>query len=132
MKNPASSLAVLAALTTSLLTAGCIGGFVPPDPIGRALFRAFDNSTDGVFYEPREAMVYHPMPAPRWERRPYRPDGFRDPVFIDGHWAWTGADWAWNPGRWVERPRPGYRWVRPDYVRYGDGWRWRSGYWRRF
>jgi len=113
------------------LLVGCTNGFVPPDPIGRALFGAVEEINDGVLYEPTESVVYEPMPQNRWERRPARPVGYRDPVYVDGYWTWGGNDWVWVPGEWVERPRPGYRWVEPTAVRTARGWRWRSGYWGR-
>jgi len=131
MKTRIPLLLTLFTLLVSFL-AGCAGGFVPPDPIGRAIFGGVRNITRDFIYEPTESIVYRPRPALRREVRPRRPLDYRDPVWIDGRWAWSGRDWIWRPGQWVDRPRSGYRWVEPQYVRHGNAWRWRSGYWGRY
>lgn len=32
--------------------------------------------------------------------RPHRPP-HRQPVWVPGHWVWTGFGWAWQPGHWA-------------------------------
>jgi hypothetical protein len=29
------------------------------------------------------------------------PGFHRQPVWIPGHWVWTGFGWAWQPGHWA-------------------------------
>lgn len=137
--------AALSTLTALLLT-GCLvgpdGRFVPPDPIGRAIFgvRDYDDQyveedvyydDDDGYYEEDEIYVTSLPPRPRYEQRPaYPPRGYRDPVYIDGYYDYGNAGWAWRPGRYVERPRSGVQWVHGSvYTRNGSRY-YRRGYWR--
>ena len=67
-------------------------------------------------------------PPPRWDNRPNRP--WRNAVWVDGHWKWTGKRYVWVSGRW-ERPRQGFsRWDRGRWERGERGWHWTEGRWR--
>lgn len=52
-------------------------------------------------------------------------------VFIQGHWAWSGADWRWAPGYWAQQ-RQGYTYRRGGWNRAQTGWVWRDGRWERY
>ena len=51
-------------------------------------------------------------------------------VWIDGYHGWRGGRYEWVQGRWVRPPRPGARWVRPEWRPEGRGWRFHEGNWR--
>jgi hypothetical protein len=136
MKTLVSTLG-LAAL---LVLTGCVNGrFVPPDPIGRAIFGGpdrynddyYEDDYDDGYYEEDEIYVTSAPPRPRYEVRPqYAPAGYRDPVYIDGYYDYGNSGWYWNRGRYVERPRPGARYYRSQvYTRNGSRF-YRRGYWR--
>lgn len=82
-------------------------------------------------YEPRQVVVTSVPPRQRYERRTTRiPASYRDPVYVDGHYSWTGSNWAWQRGRYVNRPRPGTIWQQPTIYTAGNQRYYRSGYWR--
>jgi hypothetical protein len=143
----------VASLALAVLAVGCVGpngNFEPPDPIGRAIFRQFSGdrsyagdreyvATDSQYvqtgyyqsYQPQEYVVTVPPPRRVYERRTtVIPGGYRDPVWVDGDYYWTGSNWQWMPGRYVDRPRPGMRWSRPTFYTSSGQRYYRSGYWR--
>ncbi len=131
-----SSFAALAVAALVTLT-GCVNGrFVPPDPIGRAIFGGpdrYDDYDDEYYddYEGDEIYVTSAPPRPRYEVRPqYAPAGFRDPVYVDGHYDYGRSGWYWNQGRYVERPRPGVRYYQGQVYNRGGSRYYRRGYWR--
>ncbi len=66
-----------------------------------------------------------PPPAPYYEAVP---TPRRGQVWLPGHWEWRGNHHAWVAGQFV-RARPGYQYVQPTYVRQGNRWDYRAGYW---
>ena len=133
MKN----LLCLSALAAVTLLPGCVnryGQFVPPDPIGRAIFNSiYAAQSDAYYYtyQPRTVVVTTAPPRPIYERRvTVVPAGFRDPVWIGGHYAWAGSNWGWRRGCYVDRPRPGLNWYGGGYYARGGRGYYRSGYWR--
>jgi hypothetical protein len=68
-------------------------------------------------------------PPPRFERVPPPRAGW---VWAPGYWAWRGprAGHVWIGGHW-ERVRRGYVYRPAGWVHYGNGWRFREGYWGR-
>jgi hypothetical protein len=130
---------LLAVTGLALSFTSCVnerGQFTPPDPIGRAIFGAIRNdpgySDDYYEYnQPREVVVTTVRPRPIYERRPtVIPSGYRDPVYIQGSYAYTGGNWNWQRGRYVNRPRPGVSYYPSRYsTRAGRGY-YRGGYWR--
>lgn len=51
-------------------------------------------------------------------------------VWTAGYHRWNGKTYVWVPGRWLRPPRAGAVWVAPVWVRQGNGWVFRSGFWR--
>ena len=51
-------------------------------------------------------------------------------LWTDGWWDLRGRNWVWVQGRWVRPPRRSAVWVRPEWRREGDRWRFHRGYWR--
>jgi hypothetical protein len=67
-------------------------------------------------------------PPPRWETRPSRP--WREAVWVDGHWQWSGHRYVWVNGHW-DRPGRGFtRWDRGRWEHGPHGWTWVDGRWR--
>ena len=67
-------------------------------------------------------------PRPIHEVRVVRPGpGY---IWTPGYHRWDGARYVWTPGAWALPPRPHAVWVPHTYVRRGDGWVFREGYWR--
>lgn len=68
-------------------------------------------------------------PPPRFERVPVARPGW---VWAPGYWAWRGprVGHVWIGGHW-ERVRRGYVYRPAGWVHYGNGWRFRDGYWGR-
>ena len=81
---------------------------VPPPPVG-AVF---------VVNEP---------PPPRREVIVARPG--RDFIWIDGYWAWRGAQYVWVPGVWIQRPVNARRYVPGRWYHEPRGWFWIEGRW---
>lgn len=50
-------------------------------------------------------------------------------VWIGGRWAWRQGAYVWTPGYWARRPYGYSRWHSGLWLRHGQGWRWRHGYW---
>ncbi|MGC1479985.1 MAG: hypothetical protein WA771_05755 [Chthoniobacterales bacterium] len=132
-------IATCLAAFSALFVTGCLvgpdGRFVPPDPIGRAIFGVRDTQEvyydDDRYYEEDEIYVTSAPPRPRYERRPaYAPSSYRDPVYIDGYYDYGNTGWFWRPGRYVERPRANVRWVQGSVYTRGGSRYYRRGYWR--
>ncbi len=51
-------------------------------------------------------------------------------VWIEGYQRWDGKRYVWVAGRWGRPPRVGAVWVAPVWVHRGNGWVFRTGYWR--
>ena len=51
-------------------------------------------------------------------------------IYQPGYWDWVGGRHVWVHGAWVAG-RPGYRWEPHAWVREGNGWHLREGYWVR-
>jgi WXXGXW repeat (2 copies) len=52
-------------------------------------------------------------------------------MWTDGYWDLRGGNrWAWVEGRWMRPPRYGAVYVRPEWRRDGNHWRFHRGYWR--
>ena len=67
-------------------------------------------------------------PPPRYGVVGYAPGpGY---VWTDGFYDLRGTTWVWVPGRWQRPPRPGAIWIRPEWRREGNHWRFHRGYWR--
>src|SRR5215472_91195 len=67
-------------------------------------------------------------PAPRYGVVGYAPGpGY---VWTEGFYDLRGSSWVWAPGRWQRPPHAGRVWVSPVWVRSGNHWRYRRGYWR--
>lgn len=64
-------------------------------------------------------IVPYPPPVARVERVPPQP--YRDTVWIDGGWEWSGRDYAWRDGRWVLPPEPGARYAPATTIRSPNG-----------
>jgi len=83
-----------------------------------------------MYAPPRAGVVYVATrpPVARVEVIPAAPDvGF---VWLQGYWAWRGAEFAWMPGRW-ERPIAGRRvWVPHRWAHDRHGWYLVDGHWR--
>lgn len=68
-----------------------------------------------------------PPPAPLYEAAPRMRPG---QVWVPGHWEWRGHRHEWVAGYFM-RARPGYHYVQPTYVRYGNRWDYKPGHWSR-
>jgi hypothetical protein len=73
------------------------------------------------------AASYGP-PPPRYGAMGYAPGpGY---MWADGYWDRAGSGWNWVGGRWVMPPHGRAVWVRPEWRREGNRWRFHRGYWR--
>jgi hypothetical protein len=68
-------------------------------------------------------------PPLRYERMPPPRHGY---VWTRGYWRWDpyARRHIWVHGHWLHA-RPGYHYRPPHWVRHGDRWRFRDGYWGR-
>lgn len=87
--------------------------------LGAATTTASAATSITVQIGPPPAPYYEPAPAAR-----------RGQVWLPGHWEWRGNHHAWVAGQFV-RARPGYYYAQPRYVRHGNRWDYRAGYWAR-
>ncbi|AKF09349.1 16S rRNA processing protein RimM [Sandaracinus amylolyticus] len=76
-----------------------------------------------VARRPPPVRVVVPQPPRRTTR--WRPPTSPGEMWIEGHWAWGGADWQWVDGHWELPPQPGAIWIAPTT----DGGGWVPGYW---
>lgn len=119
-------------LAICLLLAACAQTPVPQSGKPRK-FDAYHPG--GPIYQPREVLVFEPMPTdPPFGKyfandQPPVPPGIANPYWISGYWAWKEPDWDWVPGQWVERPKPGVIWINPRYYQTGGQQYWVTGYW---
>lgn len=89
----------------------------------------------GVYAPPSSAGSYVAVnigvapPAPIYEVVPPPRVGY---VWGPGYWIWSAPAHRhiWVHGNWI-RVRPGYIYRPPQWNRYGNGWRFREGYWGR-
>lgn len=73
-------------------------------------------------------IVHTAPPPPRAvivETRPAPPDQ----IWSDGYWDYRGSSWIWVDGRYVRPPEPRSTWVRPEYRRVDEGWRYVPAHW---
>ncbi|MFC5741813.1 YXWGXW repeat-containing protein [Dyella tabacisoli] len=70
---------------------------------------------------PPPARIREVVPPPR-----------RGYVWAPGYWIWNAPAHrhVWVRGDWI-RVRPGYVYRPPQWIRYGNNWRFRDGYWGR-
>jgi hypothetical protein len=74
-------------------------------------------------------LVHLPPPPPRAYHRPMAPR-WRQAVWIDGYWRWSGDRYTWIQGRWV-RPHRGFAWIQPRWEERDEGWVMVPGRWMR-
>lgn len=64
-------------------------------------------------------MVPYPPPPPKVEVIRAAPADLKDPVWIDGQWAWQSRRWIWIDGKWEAQHPNGY-YARPKTVMLAD------------
>jgi hypothetical protein len=52
-----------------------------------------------------------------------------DYLWTDGYWHWGGNRYDWHHGDWQRPPSTGQTWIKPDYEKHGDGYRFTPGRW---
>ncbi len=120
-----------------LVVTGCTydrdtGRFESVPPYGSNTVEGVRMAMEG--YRTREVVVLtEPPVAPPVEvvaaERAEAPEGFANPYFVEGFYAWGGRDWYWVPGEWVDRPSDAAVFVAStitvrDGQRYWQPWRW--------
>lgn len=61
------------------------------------------------------------------EAVPERPSSSH--VWIDGYYTWQNSRYEWVAGRWLTPPHRGATWVKPNWMREGNSYRFYEGYW---
>jgi hypothetical protein len=75
----------------------------------------------------RCGVAYNAPPPCRRETIPHRPSP--DHCWRPGSYEHRNGGYHWNPGCWERPPRPGCRWVEPQFVKGPDRWYCRPGRW---
>jgi hypothetical protein len=114
---------------------GALVGALAGGILGGTIGNQADHERGTLYTSEQEAtttyIVSEPPPPPflPTEVIPSRPDP--SAVWVGGYWVFnSNRRYEWNPGRW-EIPPPSYRvFVRPHWVRQGEGFVYVRGYWR--
>jgi len=134
MKRALIRLTILALAVGAVpMISGCVShGYAS----GGVVVEAGPPSPDlGYYYYPRDGYVWvegrWAWDGAQWQWRPgYWIEARPGFVYVQGYWDYYGGQYLWYPGRWMH-DRPGYLWARGYWDWYGGRYHWRHGHWER-